>query len=66
MAKPKTVKEAMEDQSYKVRNISYKHSDRLRIDFEPRFAHSGKKICSFWISSTYFKRTYPRVYDRFY
>lgn len=65
MKAPKTVKEAMEDQSYKVRNISYKYSDRLRVDFEPRFARPGKKICSFWISSTYFKRTYPRIYDRF-
>lgn len=65
MAKPKTVKEAMEDQSYRVRKISYKYSSKLRVDFEPRFPHSEKKICSFWINTTYFKRTYPRFYDRF-
>lgn len=65
MATAKNVKQAMDSGNYRVKNIYDKGSKKIRVDFEPRYAHSGNKHCSFWINRDYFKRNYPKIYDRF-
>lgn len=65
MAKPKNIKQAMENGSYKVKNIYAKYSKEIRVDFEPRFAGSENRHCSFWTNRDYFKRNYPETYNRF-
>ncbi len=65
MAVPKNVKQAMEHDGYRVKKIYSKYSKQIRVDFEPRFARSGNKHISFWINRDYFKRNYPKTYNRF-
>lgn len=62
--KARNVKQAMESDNLKARNIYAKGSKKIRIDFEPKFANSGYKHCSFWIDRAYFERNYPNTYNR--
>ena len=63
--KPKNVKQAMFNDSWVVKNIYAKGSKQIRVDFERRFATKGKNFASFWIDRDYFKRMYPKTYNRF-
>ena len=65
MSKPKNVKQAMDNDGYVVKNIYSKGSKTIRVDFKPRFANSKNENCSFWINRDYFKRNYPRIYNKF-
>ena len=65
MATAKNVKQAMDSGNYRVKNIYDKGSKKIRVDFEPRYAHSCNKHCSFWNNRDYFKINYPKTYDRF-
>jgi hypothetical protein len=58
----KTVKQGMESDNWKVKNIIAKGSKKIRVDFEQRF---GVKRQSFWIDRDYFQKNYPETYDRF-
>lgn len=63
--KPKNVKQAMLNDSWIVKNIYAKGSKQIRVDFERRFATKGNNFVSFWIDRDYFKRMYPKTYNRF-
>ena len=63
--KPKNVKQAMFNDSWVVKNIYAKGSKQIRVDFERRFATKGNNFVSFWIDRDYFKRMYPKTYNRF-
>lgn len=63
MNTPKTLKSALES-GYRLKKMNYKNSSKCRVDVEPRFYKAGMKaILSFWISSAYIKRTYPKFYN---
>jgi hypothetical protein len=63
MAKPKTLKEALEN-GYVIKSIYARGSKKCRVDVKPRFYKSGMKaVISYWLTSDYVKRTYPRAYD---
>lgn len=60
----KNVKDAMDNDAYKISRINSKGSKRIQVVFETRFGSSKYKRCSFWINRDYFQRTYPKAYDR--
>lgn len=64
MATPKNVKQAFENGKHRVKKIYSKGSKTIRVDFEPKYPRSDKH-CSFWIDREYFKRNYPKIYDRY-
>lgn len=60
---PKTLKSAIES-DYVISRINYSGSAKCRVDVKPRFYRSGMKaILSFWISSKYVARNYPRAFE---
>lgn len=62
----RSVKEAMEGNRYKLKNIAYKFDKKIRVDFERANAYSDDKaVISFWIDRDYFKRNWPNSYDRY-
>lgn len=61
---PKTVKAAMDNDSWMLKRINYKGEKRIQLLFERRFP-SREKVSkkSFWISRDYFKSRYPKSYS---
>jgi hypothetical protein len=63
MRTPANIKQAMEDDSWKVRNIYNKYDVRIRVDFESRFRRNGKNFISFWINKKNFRNRYPNTWN---
>lgn len=65
MAKPRTVKEAL-NKDFIVTKIYSKGSKKIRVTLKPRFYNNESiSFIDFWIDRDFFKRTYSRIYDSF-
>lgn len=63
--KPRNVKQAMSDDSWRVKNIYAKGNHKIRVDFVRRFPQGRNNFISFWVDRNYFERMYPKTYARF-
>ena len=62
MAQPANLKQALE-KDYRITDILYAGKKKCLVKVSPRFANNGKKSTSFWMTSDYMKRTYPRKFE---
>lgn len=62
MKTPRNLKNAIES-DYLITRINYAGTKLCRVNLKPRFFRPGMKaVLSFWISTEYVKRNYPKSF----
>jgi hypothetical protein len=58
---PRNLKHALES-DYVIKDIAHAGNKKCLVKVSPRFANAGKKSTSFWMTTTYMKKQYPRQF----